>query len=57
MQDEIRRKQEEKLKQERIKFMKNLDKNCTIPSDSSEVDYFSFQVMDSIFIPVPIEKD
>lgn len=57
MQDEIRRKQEEKLKQERIKFMKNLDKNCTIPSDPSEVDYFSFQVMDSIFIPVPIEKD
>lgn len=57
MQDEIRRKQEEKLKQERIKFMKNLDKNCTITSDPSEVDYFSFQVMDSIFISVPIEKD
>ena len=36
MQDEIRRKQEEKLKQERIKFMKNLDKNCTITSDPSE---------------------
>lgn len=57
IQDEIRCKQEEKLKQERIKFLKNLDKNCTIPSDSSEVDYFSFQVMDSIYIPVPIEKN
>lgn len=40
IQDEIRCMQEEKLKQERIKFLKNLDKNCTIPSDPSEVDCF-----------------
>ena len=57
MQDEIRCKQEEKLKQERIKFLKNLEKNCTITSDPSEVDSFLFQVMDRIYIPVPIEKD
>ena len=40
-QDEIRFLQEEKLKQERIKFLKNLDKNCTIPSDPSEVNHSS----------------